>query len=213
MARPDISLDVASIAGATNARKVADMKRVAKVIKRAKRSKVVLRLPKMEVGLRLIVYCDADWGNLDSGTTGGGIFLALATTNPQGGNEQFCPVNWHAKRLRRVVRSTFAGETLIASEAMDEVIYTAEIWSELGNGMVRTTLRTRCCSLYNDVHLKGSCKEKGLRVDLPARNEAIFDGQLSYQECVETEKKLADWLSHHMKAFLMLKTINSRVLA
>ena len=105
--------------------------------------------------VHLIVYCDAAWGNLDSGKTGGGIFLALATTNPQGRNEQFCPVNWHARRLRRVVRSTFAGETLIASEALDEVIYTAEIWSELGNGTVRTTLRTDSRSLYDHVNLKG----------------------------------------------------------
>ena len=116
----------------------------------------MLRFPRMEGEVQLIVYCDAAWGNLDSGKTGGGIFLALATTNPKGGNEQFCPVNWHAKRLRRVVRSTFAGETLIASEAMDEVVYTAEILSELGNDPVRTTLRTDSRSLYDHVHLKGS---------------------------------------------------------
>ena len=43
MTRPDISFDVASIAGATNAPKIADMKRAAKVIERAKRSQVALR--------------------------------------------------------------------------------------------------------------------------------------------------------------------------
>ena len=97
MTRPDISFDAASIAGATNAPKIADMKRAAKVIKQAKRSKVVLRFPKMEGEVQLIAYCDAAWGNLDSGKTGGGIFLALVTTNPQAGNEQLCPVYWHAK--------------------------------------------------------------------------------------------------------------------
>ena len=70
MTRPDISFDIASIAGATNAPKVTDMKRAAKVIKRAKRSKVVLRFPKMEGEVQLIVYCDAAWGNLDSGKNG-----------------------------------------------------------------------------------------------------------------------------------------------
>ena len=48
MMRPDISFDVPSIAGATNAPKIADMKPAAKVMKPAKRSKVVLRFPKME---------------------------------------------------------------------------------------------------------------------------------------------------------------------
>ena len=84
MTCPNISFDVASIAGATNAPKIADMKRAAKVIKRAKRSKVVLRFTKMEVEVQLIIYCDAAWGNLDSGKTGGGILLAQVTTNPQG---------------------------------------------------------------------------------------------------------------------------------
>ena len=42
MTRPNMSFDVASIAGATNAPKIADIKRAVKVIKRAKRSKVVL---------------------------------------------------------------------------------------------------------------------------------------------------------------------------
>ena len=48
MTPPDISFDVASIAGATNVPNIADMTRAAKVIKQAKRSKVVLRFPKME---------------------------------------------------------------------------------------------------------------------------------------------------------------------
>ena len=99
MTRPDISFDVASIAGATNAPKIADMKRAAKVIAWAKRSNVVLRFPKMEGDVQLTVYCNAAWGNLDSGKTRGGLFLALATTNLHGRNEQFCPVNRHARRL------------------------------------------------------------------------------------------------------------------
>ena len=73
-------------------------------------------------------------------------------------------MKWHAKQLRRVVRSTFAGETLIASEALDEVIHMAEIWSVLGKGTVRTLLRTDSRSLYDHVHLKGSCKEKKTRL-------------------------------------------------
>ena len=48
MTRPHISFNLASIAGATNVPKIADMKRAVKVLQRAKRSKVVLRFPKME---------------------------------------------------------------------------------------------------------------------------------------------------------------------
>ena len=54
MTLPDIWFDVASMAGARNTLKVADMKRAAKVIKQAKRSKVVLRFPRMEGEVQLI---------------------------------------------------------------------------------------------------------------------------------------------------------------
>ena len=158
--------------------------------------------------MQLIGYCDAAWGNLDSGKTRGCIFLALSTTIPQGRNEQFCPANWHARRLQRVVRSTFAGKTLLASEALDEVIYTAEIWSELGNGTVRTTLRADSGSLYEHLHLKGLCKEKRLTVELNALKEALDNGQLVRLEWVETEKQLANGLTKHMTALLMLRTLD-----
>ena len=110
------------------------------------------------------------------------------------------------------MRSTFAGKTLIASEAMDDVIYTAEIWSENGNSAVRTTLRTDSRSLYAHVHLKGSCKEKRLVVELNALKEALGDGQLTNLEWVETEQQLADELTKHITAWSILKTLNSHVL-
>ena len=104
------------------------------------------------------------------------------------------------------------GVTLIASDAMDEVIYTAEIWSDLGNGTVRTRLRNDSCSLYDHVHLKGSCKEKRLVVELNALKKALGKGQLTNVEWVETERQLANGLTKHMKALSMLKTLNSRIL-
>ena len=110
------------------------------------------------------------------------------------------------------MRNTFAWETLIASEAMDEVIYTAEIWSELGNGPVRTTLRTDSRSLYDHVHLKGSCKEKQVVVELNALKEALGNGQLTNLEWVETGLQPADGLTKHMTALSMLKTLNFCIL-
>ena len=59
------------------------------MIEQAKMGKVVLRFPKMEGDVQLMVYCHAAWGNMDSGKTEGGILLALATTSPQGISEQF----------------------------------------------------------------------------------------------------------------------------
>ena len=70
---------MASIAGPTNAPRVADMKRAAKVIKQAKRRKVLLPFPRTEDQVQMIIYWDTAWGNLGSRKTVGGIFRALAT--------------------------------------------------------------------------------------------------------------------------------------
>ena len=67
-------------------------------------------------------------------------------------------------------------------EALHKVIFVAKIRSELGNCMVRMLLRTDPRSLYDHVHLKGSCKEKRLVVELNALKEALNDGQLSILE-------------------------------
>ena len=122
MTRPDIAFNVASVSGATNAPTIADVKKLVKVIKKAKRTEVRLRFPRITGPVITIAYCDAAWSNLSDGKTGGGIFVCLAAADLYGGNELFCLVGWSSKRLRRIVRSTFAGETLISSEALDELV-------------------------------------------------------------------------------------------
>ena len=59
MTRPDIAFDVASVSGATDARTIADAKKVVKVIKKAKRTEVRLRFPRITGSVIMIAYCDA----------------------------------------------------------------------------------------------------------------------------------------------------------
>ena len=97
MTRPDIKFDVASVSGATNTPTIADAKKVVKVINKAKRTEVRLRFPRITGPVVMIAYCDAAWGNLSDGKTGGGIFVCLAAADPYGGNELFCLVGWSSK--------------------------------------------------------------------------------------------------------------------
>jgi hypothetical protein len=212
MTRPDIAFDVAVVAGATNAPTVADAKRALKAMKKAKRTEVYLRFPRITGPVAMVGYCDAAWGNLSDGKTGGGLFLCLAAVNPYGGNEVFCPVGWSSKRLRRVVRSTFAGETLIASEVLDEVIYLADTWAELGGGNVDRIIRTDSKSLYDHVLLKGTCKEKRLNIEINALKEALQQGELTRLEWVDSQSQLADALTKHMTALTLLRSLNTKIL-
>ena len=124
----------------------------------------------------------------------------------------FCPVGWSSKRLRRVVRSTFAGETLIASEALDELVYLADTWAELGGGKIHRIIRTDSKSLYDHVLVKGTCKEKRLNVEINALKEALQQQELTRLEWVETHAQIADALTKHMNALTMLRSVNAKTL-
>ena len=71
------------------------------------------------------------------------------------------------------MESSWAGETPIASGAMKDVIYTAGIWSEPGNGAVVMTLGTDSRSLDGHVHMEGLCNENRLVMELNALKKAL----------------------------------------
>ena len=62
MTSPDMAFNIASMSGATNAPTIADAKRVVKVIKKAKRTEVRLRFPRITGPVVMIAYCEAAWG-------------------------------------------------------------------------------------------------------------------------------------------------------
>lgn len=79
--------------------------------------------------LKMIVFSDASFGKLSDGGTQGGHFITL-----MGENGKFSPLSWQSKRVKRVVRSTLAGETLAMSDSIDNAIFLATLFSELTTG-------------------------------------------------------------------------------
>lgn len=72
------------------------------------------------------MFSDASHANLPDGASSAGghvIFLV--------GERNSCILNWCSKKIKRVVRSTTAAESLALSEALDDVIYLREILCEL----------------------------------------------------------------------------------
>ncbi len=58
----------------------------------------------------MVVYSDASFGNISDGGTQGGHLIVL-----MGENGKFSPLPWQSKRVKRIVRSTLAVETLAMS--------------------------------------------------------------------------------------------------
>lgn len=116
-----------------------------------------------------------------------GSLILLADENcmgPNGGN--FSLVDWKSKASQRVCRSTFAGETMACSEALEGALFLRGLFMSFGTG-VRVPdhqggayhplhLITDCRSLYDHIHREGiprAPSEKRLAIDLAGLKQAL----------------------------------------
>ena len=74
----------------------------------------------------IFIYSDAAHGNLPNGGSQAGYVIFLC-----GCNRMCSPLNWQSNCIRRIVRSSFAAETLALSDALDDAIYLRKLFSEI----------------------------------------------------------------------------------
>ena len=88
-------------------------------------------------------YQDASWGNGKDGKTTG-VWIWTLVTECDGKRELFCTLNWRSKSLRRMVKSTFAGETLACSACHDDTFLMTNLIREITGRTISVTLLTDC---------------------------------------------------------------------
>ena len=118
--RPDISFDECHLASNLKNSTLADMKHLKKVISHLRQSNISLafqHLGKISK-LKLVFYADAAHGNLANGASQEGYLMF-----PVAENGKCILLNWHSKRIRRVVRSSLAAETLELSDTVGNGVY------------------------------------------------------------------------------------------
>ena len=125
--RPDISYEVCEVATVQSKAKISDIVQANKILRQAKNNKLQIKFPKLDIpSMKLAVYHDASYANLHDGGSQGGYIIFLY-------DDQFncCPISWSSKRIKRVVRSTLAAETLSAVESLECGYLVSNIVSEI----------------------------------------------------------------------------------
>ena len=206
--RPDILFDACNLAASINNGKVQDILDANKVIRRLKSDGIPLKFQHLGDGkLSLVVFSDASLGNLpDGGSQGGHLVFLVGETG------KFSLINWNSKKLRRVVRSTLAGETLAMADGIDEAIFISTLYSELTSGKPDTNMLplvciTDCKSLYEAVKSTKLVTEKRLRIEISGIKELIDSRQVKKFLWSESKKQLADCLTKKGASPLMLMKI------
>ena len=191
--RPETSYDTCLLSNAMKTCKAEDILAGNKVIKRLKSEDLALRFPNLGsiMDSKLIAYSDASYANLPDGSSQGAFVVLLV--NSEG---LFAPLAWQSKKLKRVVKSTLAAETLAAVEAVETGFLLTLILKEQHNS--QSSIDIECFtdnqSLFDTIHSTNSIIDKRLRVDMAILREMVHKKEVLIK-WVETKDQLADALT------------------
>ena len=193
--RPDLSYDVCELSSRFNTAKVDDALRANKVIKKAIAKEVVLKYVSLENNEQFTIECysDASYGNLPDGGSQGGYVVFITDYS---GNK--CPITWQSRKVRRVVRSTLAAETLALVDAAEAGIYIATLIVEiLGKESERVPVKCYVDnkSLVDSIYSTKSVEDKQLRINIAVLRDLVSKGDIQSVSWVRSSAQLADVLT------------------
>ena len=128
--RPDIAFEVCELSTHCHNATVEDVLHANKVISKVKNRNVSLQFHKLSNLSELTIecYCDASFANLH-GSGSHGSFVILIKDSI--GSRNIC--SWQSKKVRRVVKSTLAAETLALLDGAEASILLSTVMAEILN--------------------------------------------------------------------------------
>lgn len=191
--RPDISYDVLELSSSMKDPTVDNVIKGNKVLKKLKMDECSVRFPCLgdPTKLKLVIFSDASHGNLPDGYSSAGGFVIFLV----GEDCKCCPLAWESKKIRRVVKSTLAAETLALVEAVDMGYYLQNILSEI-LFTHKISIPMECYvdnhSLWDNVHSTKNVSEKRLRIDLASLKQMLDKREISAIKWIESSHQLSD---------------------
>ena len=135
--RPDQAFLASYLQGTQDKALVSHLELYNKAVREMKTRKACLRFPPVPTERwRLLVVTDAGWGVRANGESQGGLLLCLCDQDvlEQKPGKTWV-IEWASKKLRRVVRSSTAAETLAAQNGLDAVEFAQAFLQEILVGM------------------------------------------------------------------------------
>ena len=174
--RPDISFEVCNASTKCASPTIRDVIRLNKVIRQLKNDNCQLFFPSMDpLQVKLTVYTDASFNNLPKGGSQGGQIIFLSDFN-----QNCSPIAWNSSRIKRVVRSTLAAETLSLADGYGTASYLQHLLARIFPSVnsQSTTAITDSKSLYETVNTSHRATDKSLVVNIGYLRQWIDDNKL-----------------------------------
>ena len=188
--RPDISFAVCQLSTHVNSAIVSDLIEVNKLIKYIQSEPLVITFPKLNIdSLHLTLYCDASFRNLPDGGSQGGHIVFLCDDD-----DNCCPIVWSSSRIKRIVHSTLAAETLSLTDGAGTALYVMSLLKGVVPCRQTINVLTDNKSLYDTAHSKKPTSDKQLRVDVAGIKEMLDLKQIDIK-AIPGKEQLADILT------------------
>ena len=151
--------------------------------------------------LRMKIFSDASLGNMPGMKSQSGQLFALSTVK-ETGTFTANVIHWRSNRIKRVVRSTFAAETLSAVDAADHGVAARAMiqeWVNSSPDSIPIELFTDCRSLKDASDaIAPRALEKRLEMDLISLKEVLSEGLIACITWIPTALQIADALTKNM---------------
>ncbi len=190
ISRPDISFAICQLSTIVNSALVTHLIEANKLIKYIQTEPVAIMFPKLNIdSLHVTLYCDASFRNLPDGGSQGGHIVFLCDDE-----DNCCPIAWSSKKIKRIVHSTLAAETLSMEEGTGTAFYVLNILSDIVPCCKTINVVTDNKSLYDTTHSKKPTIDKRLRVDIAGIKEMLEKKEIDIK-AVPGKEQLSDVLT------------------
>ena len=207
--RPDIAYDTCELSVAFNKAKVEDLLKLNKLVERVTSDGFKLAFPRLKSlkDCTIECYTDASFANLPDGSSQGAYIILLMDCLGQR-----CPILWQSRKLRRVVKSTIAAETMALIEGAEAAVYIAQILSCVTS---HTKLKVFCYvdnkSLVDSLNSIKRVDDKRLRIDLAVIENMVISGEISKVSWIPSKQQLADCLTKRGVSTECLRSTISKI--
>ena len=206
--RPDIAYDTCELSIAYKQATVSDLVKLNKLLERVKKDRMRLYFPKLlPIGsCKIECYTDASFAKLPDGGSQGALIVFL---KDEEGTR--CPIYWRSRKLRRIVKSTFAAETMALLEGAETAVYLACILKEVtGCKEIPITCLVDNKSLVDALKSTNKIDDNRLRVDLAVLDDMLSRKEICEVQWVDTTQQLADCLTKRGASTERLRAAISR---
>ncbi len=196
LTRPDISFSSCNLSSRAKDATMIEVKEANKLLKKLKQQQYKICIPNIGniVEASLVVFSDASHKILADGNSQGGFIVFL-----KGINEKFSPLVWTSHRLKRVVKSAMAAETMALLEATEHAMLLKSVLLDIYNINDTSCFPISCFidskQTHDAVTSTNVIEDKRTLIDVCAIRQMLEKGEIAAVNWISKDKQLADPLT------------------